>query len=97
MKLNNIILVGLLALGAVSFTACSEGDGHFKNADSASTIGIDVDCIVNPTSADIATYITIYSGDVIVKEDSNSSVSTYHDVNGNKSVCRVTGNSYILR
>ena len=95
MKLNNIILTGLLALSAVSFTACSEGDGHFKNAETI--IQIDVDCVVNPDSADIATYITILSGDVIVKENSNSSISTYHDVNDNKSVCRVTGSSYIIR
>ena len=95
--MKNILLATIFALVTLAFTACSEGDGAFKNADSASKLDINVDCIVNPVEADIATYITITTGDVVVTEDSNSSVSTYHDINGTKKVCRVSGSAYIIR
>jgi len=95
--MKNILLATTFALIAFAFTACSEGDGAFKNADSTSKIDINIDCIVNPVEADIATYITLISGDVVVTEDSNSSVSTYHDINGTKKVCKVSGSAYIIR
>ena len=92
-KIKNIILTGLITLSTVSFTACSDGEVYFQNT----SIIIDTDCVVDPDFDDISTYITIYSGDVIVKEDMNSSISTYHDITGHKSVCRISGKSYIIR
>ncbi len=93
--MKKILLAITIALVLLVFKACSEGDGAFINADSK--IEITIDCVVNPIETDIATYITVISGDVVVTEDSNSSISTYHDINGIKKVCRVSGSAYIIR
>ena len=100
--MNNIKII-IVLVAVIFFNACSDGgsDAHFKNAktDENSNIAIDIDCITNPDSSDIATYITLLSGDTIVREDVGVEISVYHDIDGNKKVCRVvgTGNSYILR
>jgi len=90
---------------AATFIGCGGGggggsDAHFKNADTQTEIAIDIDCVLaNPIAADIATYITLNSGDTIISDDVGSQISVYHDITGAKKVCRVagTGNSHILR
>lgn len=99
MKLRKKIqIITLLLITAVGFSACGGGggsDAHFSNAENKEDINID--CKTNPTSTDISNYITINSGDSIVKVDSNAIISIYHDINNVKKVCRVSGESYILR
>ena len=83
---------------ALFFSACS--DSHFKDAETI--IDIDKLCVTDANSTVIADYITMLSGDVLVKsEDANKSidtvVSTYHDTNGTKKVCIVSGSAYLIR
>lgn len=95
MKLNKIISTTILAVLPLGFIACGGGgggsDASFKNSETL--IPIDVNC-TNP--ATIATYIPLQSGDVIV-EDSNATVKTYHDINGTKKICLVSGTAHIVR
>jgi len=89
-----IASLSLLTLLTLSFSACGGGgdDASFKNSETM--IPIDVNCT---TPATIATYITVNSGDVIVKEEENTTISIYHDVNGTKKVCLVSGLAHIIR
>jgi hypothetical protein len=92
-----IATLSLLTLATLSFTACGGGsdDASFKNSETM--IDIDVNCTVAPNQATIDTYIPVYSGDVIVKDDENTSVSIYHDINGTKKICLEYGNAHIIR
>lgn len=96
---NKINLAVISIFTALVFAACGGGgggsDASFSNAQQKDDINIA--CKTNPDTSDIATYIDLFSGDIIVKVDNNATVSIYHDVNGTKKVCRVTGSSYILR
>ena len=93
-----IASLSLLTLATLSFTACGGGsdDASFKNSETM--IDIDVNCTVGTqTQTTIDTYIPVYSGDVIVKDDENTSVSIYHDINGTKKICLEYGNAHIIR
>ena len=97
---NNMIKIAslsLLTLATLSFTACGGGgdDASFKNTENL--VDINIQCEVNATSSDIATYITVNSGDVIVKEEDNTTISLYHDINGTKKVCLVSGSAHIIK
>ena len=97
---NNMIKIAslsLLTIATFSFTACGGGndDASFKNSETM--IPIDMNCTVSPTQTDIANYITVNSGDVIVKDDDNTTISIYHDVNNTKKVCLVSGLAHIIR
>ena len=100
-KLNNKIkIAGLCIFAVISITACGGGGGSsasFSNAENK--IDINVSCVTNPTATNISNYITLLSGDTIVKEENNTTVSIYHDINGTKKICKVgtTGSAYILR
>ena len=84
-----------ITLGFLFILGCSEGgDASFKNG--AIIVPITVNCI-GASVADIATYTPLQSGDTLVKDDDNTSVKIYHDVNGIKKVCLVSGSAHILR
>lgn len=93
MKAIGLIIATVLSIGV--FTSCSENDGHFKDAETI--INIDVNCTQPVTTAAIATYITMLSGDVLVRSEDNTTVATYHDQNGIKKVCRISGSAYLIR
>jgi len=95
MKYIVYIILSMVVVG--SFTSCSEDNAHFKDAETI--INIDTNCSTNVplTTADIATYVTMLSGDVLVKNENNTSVATYHDQNGTKKVCRISGSAYLIR
>ena len=93
--MKNIILVIALIVIGINFNACSGGGGGDASFSSGQQIiQIDVNCT---TVADIATYISLQSNDAIVKNDNNTSVSIYHDLNGTKKICLVSGSAHILR
>lgn len=94
MRNKYILQIALVSLLAISFTACGGGgdDASFKNSETM--IPVDVLCV---TPADISSYIPLQSGDVIAKEDDNTSVSIYHDVNGTKKICLESGTAHIIR
>lgn len=92
-----IASLSLLTLITLSFTACGGGsdDASFKNSETL--IDITIPCQTTPTQTDIANYITVNSGDVIVKDDENTTISIYHDINNTKKVCLVSGSAHIIR
>jgi len=99
--MKNIIKKIQISLGIITlpilFIGCG-GDGDdasFKNSETL--IPITIQCVGNPTTTNINSYITLNSGDVIVKDSSNAEVSIYHDSNGIKKVCLVTASAHIIR
>lgn len=87
-KIPTTIAIIFIAMG---FSACSEsGDAAFRNAQTI--IPISISC----TEA-ISTYQELLSGDAIVKDDENTTLSIYHDTDGNKKVCLVSGTAHIVR
>ena len=89
-----IATLSLLTLLTLSFTACGGGSDDASFANSETMIDIDVNCT---TPATISTYITLHSGDAVVKDDDNTTISIYHDVNGTKKVCLESGSAHIIR
>ena len=95
MKLKNILkIVTISAIILTSFTACGD-DASFK--DSEELIPINIACVTSPDSNNIDSYITLNSGDTIVKDNDGAEISIYHDVNGVKKVCLVTPSAHIIR
>jgi len=93
MKISNIYKSNLLiVLLTIGFSACSD-NASFTN-DLRKSIALDVTC-ANPATVD--DYIELQSGDIISKIETNTSVTTYHDVNDVKKVCLNYGQAEILR
>lgn len=93
---NTLKIASLAAFSIVLFTACGGGDdASFGN--SATIVPIDIDCVTTPTATDISNYITLNSGDVLVKESDLAEISIYHDSDGVKKVCLVTPSARIVR
>lgn len=97
--LNKAKIVSVSILAIIMFTACGGGGGDGASFSNSETlIDITIPCVTNnPTSIDISNYVTLYSGDVIVKDSANAQVSIYHDVNGTKKVCLVIPSAHIVR
>lgn len=87
------IITCISVIAAISFfTACSGGgDANYGGTSTKVTI---VDC---NSSLVISDYTTLESGDTIIKDEDNTTVSTYHDIDGNKTICILSGSAYILR
>ena len=96
-KLKKIISTTILTILPLSFIACGGGGGDASFKNSETLVSIDVNCTAVPTPVDIATYIDLNSGDVIVQDDANTTIKTYHDINGTKKVCLVSGTAHIIR
>ena len=92
-----IATLSLLTLLSLSFTACGGGSDDASFANSETLIDVDVNCTTTPNATDISNYITVNSGDVIVKKEDNTTISIYHDVNGTKKVCLESGSAYIIQ
>lgn len=91
---KRIITVVVFLVISISFSACGGGGGSSSFEGGQTIIQIDVNCT---TPATINTYIPLQSGDTIVKNDDNSSIEIYHDVDGIKKVCIVSGSAQIVR
>ena len=96
MKLNKIKSIIILTIVSLSFIACGDGgsDASFTNTDSTQNTPIDIVC---EKDAEIKDYIKLASGDVIVEDDNNATIKIYHDINGTKRVCLISGKAYIIR
>lgn len=92
--IKQIVLSGTLAL---FLSACGGGDAAFEGT--TTTISLDsITCVTGtPTASDIAGYETLLSSDVIVKDEDNTTIALYHDVDGLKKVCLVNGSAHIVR
>ena len=96
--MKNIINKTLLPIFVItSFTACGGGGGSASFENSEEIIPVSINCVVSPSSNDISNYITLNSGDVIVKDSDNAEVSIYHDSTGTKKICLVTPSAHIIR
>lgn len=98
---KNLILTIVTIIAVSVFSGCGNTDeGHFDSSSSTNnnsntiTIAIDVACT---TPATISSYIELKSGDTIVKNSDGTSIETYHDANGAKKVCLVSGSASIVR
>lgn len=79
---------------ALIFSACGGGSGDSASFKDAETIINIVDCNI---STNINNYSVLQSNDVIVKDEDNTTVTTYHDVNNNKLICVSYGSAHIVR
>jgi len=94
-----VALVAIITI-AISFDACSDSDTKStddSNKTVVTTIEIDVPCTVDTTTSDIESYITLESGDTIIKDEDNTTVSIFYDAEGNEKVCLVEGKAHLLR
>lgn len=89
------ISLGIITLSVLFIGCGGGGDSSFSNSETI--IDISIACVVSPTTANINSYVTLNSGDVIVKDTSNAAVSIYHDINGTKKVCLDTPSAHIIR
>jgi len=92
MKIKYIITTGLIAI--VLLSGCSD-QAEFENAQTL--VPISINCVTAPTANDISTYIDMQSGDILVQDGDNTSVKTYHDQNGTKKICLVSGSAHLIR
>lgn len=81
---------------ALFLSACGGEDASFKEESTTISL-VGIDCVTTPTATDIDGYETLESGDTIIKDDDNTTISIYHDVDGVKKVCLVSGSAHILR
>ena len=97
--MKKILYIVSFIFVALSFTACGGGGGDSSfSGDTTTQIDINVNCVSGtPSAGDLATYITLLSGDTIVEDTDPTTVSTYHDLSGNKKICLNTGSAHILR
>ena len=95
MKNNKIVQGILLSLITISFIACGGGNlVEGFNGNSYEEINISSVC----TSPDtIDEYITLKSGDQIVKDEEETKISILHDENNLKKVCLKYGIAHINR
>lgn len=99
----NIIKFNLLFAMAISlFTGCGlDEEANYKATDDSSVITISlksITCVTGtPTATDIDGYETLQSNDTIIKDEDNTTIAIYHDEDGLKKVCLVSGNAHIER
>jgi len=85
--MKKIILILSSLLIALLFSACGGGDGegHFDTGEQKITI------------TNCETYVTIQTNDLLVKDDSNTTVKIVHDSNGTKTICVEIGSAHLIR
>lgn len=94
---KNIITASVLAI--LSFTACSGGSSS-STSDPVQTpqnIAIDVVCEDTPDASAMQNYITTLSGDTIIKDTNDTTISLFIDSDNVKKVCLVNGSAHIQR
>lgn len=98
--MKKIISIILPITIAIVFTACGGGggDSSFSNNSNRNTIPINIACLVGNISInDFASYLTLNSGDEVLKNDDSTVVTIYHNISGEKKVCLNSGSAYIVR
>jgi len=84
---KKIILIISSIFLALLFSACGGGDGE-GNFDTGQQK-------INITNCE--SYTTIQTNDLLVKDDSNTTVKIVHDSNGTKTICVLSGNAHLIR
>ena len=86
----------IFVIGVIGFNACGGSNSTKENSDRNlfEKIDLNVDC----TNPDIVeSYISLNSGDQIVKEKEGTKISIFHNENDVKKVCLDRGKAYINR
>ena len=85
-----LLTITVLTL-SVLLTACGGGGGTSDEASGG-------DIVIAPceTPDVVANYTPLLSGDTIISEDNNTTIETFHNIDGNKVICK-NGNAHILR
>ena len=84
--MRNIYLIISSITLALFLSACgSDGEGKFDTGQEKITV----------TSCE--SYITLQTNDLLVKDDSNTTIKVTHDSNNTKQVCVATGSAHIIR
>lgn len=88
-----LTLTSSILIITTSFTACGGGgdSASFKNANTIIQIA---DC---NSSSNIADYTKMQSKDTIIKNETDTTIKTFHDINGGKTICVVNGSAQITR
>lgn len=82
--MNKLKLLSVAIMGVLSFSGCGEED---KRTNTQTLITIPA----------CETYENILTGDLVVQDDSNTSVKTVFNIDGSKKVCVLTGSAHIVR
>jgi hypothetical protein len=85
--MKKIVLIISSLFLALLFSACGGGDGE-GNFDTGSQE-------INVTQCEIYTIIQI--NDLLVKDNSDTTVKIVHDSNGTKTICVVSGSAHLIR
>jgi len=84
-------------LATFTLSGCGGDDAKFKSGEVIIPL-VGITCVTGtPTATDIAGYETLFASDVIVKDEDNTTIAIYHDVDGLKKVCLVNGSAHIVR
>ena len=95
--INSKLIQGIsITLIATSFMACGGGGNSVEgfNGNSYEEINIEKACTVPDKTAE---YITLKSGDQIVKDEEGTRVTVLHDQNSLKKICLNSGKAHINR
>ena len=98
MKLKHYMILTLASTVVILLSACGGGGGDsatFENSEII--IDINTSCVADADATDIAGYISLQSGDVIIQDSNNANISIYHDANGTKKVCLNVPSAHIVR
>ena len=84
--MKNIYKLILIVLIALLFSACgNEGNGEFDTGSAQIII------------SNCETYTTVQDGDLLVKDDDNTSIKIIHNIDDTKEVCVLTGSAHFIR
>ena len=97
MRLSKIIVPVLISVIAISFNACTADDTVGDDIATTQSININAMCTATSTDNDIASYTTTLSGDSIVQDENNTTLSMFIDATNTKKVCLVSGRAHIVR
>jgi hypothetical protein len=80
----------LLIAGIVGLSSCGGGG----SCPTTEVLAIEATCSANH---DLSSYISLQSGDIITKEELNTTINIFHDQDNQKVVCIESGKASIIR
>jgi hypothetical protein len=93
---KDILILTLVTATIFLMSACSGGGGGGDASFSQGSTNIAVvDC--NSTVNIPDGYTTMIAGDALVQDITPTVITTYHDTNGTKKVCTVSGKAHLVR
>jgi len=95
LTVKKIVTTIKMTIITIGFTACGGGNNvEGFNGNSYEEINIDKVCATPDT---VDEYITLKSGDQIVKDNEGTEISILHDENNVKKICLNSGTAHINR